>query len=52
MYPAITGQFASLAKKAQLEHVDALMDKLEIFVVLLYEKSSTRSGVIVVRCDL
>ena len=38
MYPEITGQFASLKKKPHLGDVDAAMDTIERFVVLLYDK--------------
>ncbi len=52
MYPAITRQFASLVNKPQLDDVDAAMDQLEKFVVLLYNKLCTTSYVNVVRFDL
>ena len=52
MYQAITGQFASLMKKPQLDDVYyAAMDTLDRFVILLYDKSSTRSDVNMVRYD-
>ena len=52
MYPEIIGQFASLMKKPQLGDVDAAMDTLERFVVLLYDKTNTGSEVNMVRFDL
>ena len=52
VYPAITRQFASLVNKPQLDDVDAAMDQLEKFVVLLYNKLCTTSYVNVVRFDL
>ena len=52
VYPAITRQFASLVNKPQLDDVDAAMDQLERFVVLLYNKLCTTSYVNVVRFDL
>ena len=52
MYPEITGQFASLMKKPQLGDVDAAMDTIERFVVLLYNKTNTGSEVNMVRFEL
>ena len=52
VYPAITGQFAPLLRKAQLHNVDAATNQLERFVVLLYDKSCTRSYIDVFRFDL
>ena len=52
MYPEITGQFASLMKKPQLDDVDAAMDTIERFVVLLYDKTNTGSEVNMVRFEL
>ena len=52
MYPEITGQFASLMKKPQLGDVDAAMDTIERFVLLLYDKTNTGSEVNMVRFEL
>ena len=52
MYPEITGQFASLMKKPQLGDIDAAMDTIERFVVLMYVKTNTGSEVHMVRFDL
>ena len=52
MYPEIPGQFASLMKKPQLGDVDAAMDTIERFVVLLYDKTNTGSEVNMVRFEL
>ena len=52
MYPETTGQFASLMKKPQLGDVDAAMDTIERFVVLLYDKTNTGSEVNMVRFEI
>ena len=52
MYREITGQFASLMKKPKLGDVDAAMDTVERFVVLLDDKTNTGSEVNMVRFDL
>ena len=52
MYPETTGQFASLMKKPQLGDVDAAMDTIERFGVLLYDKTNTESEVNMVRFEI
>ena len=52
MYPETTGQFASLMKKPQLGDVDAAMDTIDRFVVLLYDKTNTGSEVNTVRFEI
>ena len=52
MYPEPTGQFASLMKKPQLGDVDAAMDTIQRFVVLLYDKTNTGSEVNMVRFEI
>ena len=52
MYPETTGQFASLMKNPQLGDVDAAMDTIERFVVLLYDKTNTGSEVNMVRFEI
>ena len=52
MYPEITGQFASLMETPQLGYVDAAVDTIERFVVLLYDKTNTVSEANMARFEL